>query len=104
MGFPKGHKTNVGRIRIFNGKPKCLDCGKQIWYGSKRCILCSDKHHIRMKRPDVIERMRGNKYSLGRKQSKVVRLLLRRQIRRQKTQIGRIKHFRKLLRKLLQKE
>jgi hypothetical protein len=32
---------NIGNKHAFeNGKPKCIDCGKEIWYDSKRCVQC----------------------------------------------------------------
>lgn len=36
-----GSGTEAGNYR--GGKPKCLDCNKQIDYGSKRCLKCNGK-------------------------------------------------------------
>ena len=48
----KGHTNNPKGERSFNfkgGKPKCVDCGKEITYGKIRCRKCNGKEHsIRM--------------------------------------------------------
>lgn len=39
INYGKGEKSNNWK----GGKPKCLDCGKMINYGSKRCNDCKSK-------------------------------------------------------------
>ena len=36
-----------------NGKPKCLDCGCEINYTSKRCIDCNNKFKTKPNKPDI---------------------------------------------------
>ena len=35
------------------GKPNCLDCGKQINYTHKRCVVCERKNRRKMERPSI---------------------------------------------------
>jgi len=48
----RGHSNNPKGEKSFtykNGKPKCIDCGKEINYGKTRCVKCNGiAHSIRM--------------------------------------------------------
>ena len=41
------------------GKPHCIDCGKQIWYGSKRCYSCNAKYRFE-KNPELKNIIKNN--------------------------------------------
>lgn len=40
----KHYNVGISHPRWIGGKPKCLDCGRQLsHYSSKRCKLCANK-------------------------------------------------------------
>lgn len=41
------HKENMNLWNPPIGLPKCIDCGKTISRGSKRCVSCENKRRIR---------------------------------------------------------
>lgn len=50
-------KKGKDSIAFKGGKPNCQDCGKEIWYGYKRCKSCSHKKELNHNWKDGISKL-----------------------------------------------